>query len=87
LFNFLYGVKMADLKEKVTKIIVAKLGVEESQITDDANFTKDLGADSLDTVELIMEFEKEFDLTIEDSDAEKIQTVGNVVEYLNSKLG
>tara|TARA_B100000609_G_C17041436_1_gene344014 strand:+ start:454 stop:690 length:237 start_codon:yes stop_codon:yes gene_type:complete len=78
---------MADLKEKVTKIIVAKLGVEESQITDDANFTKDLGADSLDTVELIMEFEKEFDLTIEDSDAEKIQTVGNVVEYLNSKLG
>jgi acyl carrier protein len=78
---------MADLKEKVTKIIVAKLGVEESQITDDANFTKDLGADSLDTVELIMEFEKEFDLTIEDNDAEKIQTVGNVVEYLGSKLG
>ncbi len=78
---------MADLKAKVTEIIVNKLGVEESQITDEASFTKDLGADSLDTVELIMEFEKEFDLTIEDSDAEKIQTVGQVVSYLNEKLG
>ena len=78
---------MADIKSKVTEIIVKKLGVEESQITDEANFTKDLGADSLDTVELIMEFEKEFDLTIEDSDAEKIQTVGNVVSYLQEKVG
>lgn len=78
---------MADLKQKVTEIIVKKLGVEESQITEEASFTKDLGADSLDTVELIMEFEKEFDITIEDSDAEKIQTVGNVVAYLNEKLG
>ena len=78
---------MADIKAKVTEIIVNKLGVEESQITDDASFTKDLGADSLDTVELIMEFEKEFDLTIEDSDAEKIQTVGDVNSYLSSKLG
>ncbi len=76
---------MADLKQKVTEIIVKKLGVEESQITDAASFTKDLGADSLDTVELIMEFEKEFDITIEDSDAEKIQTVGNVLEYLKEK--
>lgn len=73
---------MADIKQKVTEIIVKKLGVEESQITDDASFTKDLGADSLDTVELIMEFEKEFDITIEDNDAEKIQTVGHVVKYL-----
>lgn len=73
---------MEDLKSKVVEIIVKKLGVEESQITDDASFTKDLGADSLDTVELIMEFEKEFDITIEDSDAEKIQTVGQVVAYL-----
>ncbi len=76
---------MADLKQKVTEIIVNKLGVEESQITDEASFTKDLGADSLDTVELIMEFEKEFDIDIDDSDAEKIQTVGNVVAYLQEK--
>jgi acyl carrier protein len=77
---------MADLKQKVTEIIVNKLGVEESQVTEEASFTKDLGADSLDTVELIMEFEKEFDITIEDSDAEKIQTVGNVIEYLKDKV-
>ena len=73
------------IAERVKKIIVDKLGVEESQITDDASFTNDLGADSLDTVELIMEFEKEFNVTIEDSDAEKIQTVGNAVTYLESK--
>jgi len=78
---------MSDIKTKVTEIIVKKLGVEESQITNEANFTKDLGADSLDTVELIMEFEKEFEITIEDSDAEKIQTVGDVITYLESKLG
>ncbi len=78
---------MADYKPKVVEIIVKKLGVEESQVTDDASFTKDLGADSLDTVELIMEFEKEFNITIEDSDAERIQTVGNVVAYLNEKIG
>ncbi len=78
---------MADVKQKVTEIIVKKLGVEESQITDAASFTKDLGADSLDTVELIMEFEKEFDISIDEADAEKIQTVGDVINYLNSKLG
>ena len=77
---------MSDVKAKVTEIIVNKLGVEESQITEEASFTKDLGADSLDTVELIMEFEKEFDLTIEDEEAEKIQTVGAVLEYLNGKV-
>lgn len=77
---------MADVRQKVTEIIVKKLGVEESQVTDEANFTKDLGADSLDTVELIMEFEKEFNLTIEDSEAEKILAVGDVVRYLESKL-
>lgn len=77
---------MADLKQKVTEIIVKKLGVEESQVSEEANFTKDLGADSLDTVELIMELEKEFNLTIEDSDAEKIQTVGDVITYLNGKV-
>ncbi|MBD1208159.1 MAG: acyl carrier protein [Ignavibacteria bacterium] len=73
------------IAERVKKIIVDKLGVEETQITDDASFTNDLGADSLDTVELIMEFEKEFNVTIEDSDAEKIQTVGDAVKYLESK--
>ncbi len=78
---------MADVQQKVTEIIVKKLGVEESQITDAASFTKDLGADSLDTVELIMEFEKEFDISIDEADAEKIQTVGDVISYLNSKLG
>lgn len=77
---------MSDIKAKVTEIIANKLGVEESQIVEDASFTKDLGADSLDTVELIMEFEKEFNLTIEDEDAEKIQTVGAVLNYLNEKL-
>lgn len=78
---------MADVKEQVTKIIVDKLGVEESQVVEEASFTKDLGADSLDTVELIMEFEKEFDLTIEDDEAEKIQTVGDVLTFLNEKVG
>ncbi len=78
---------MSDIRSRVTEIIVNKLGVEHSQITDEASFTKDLGADSLDTVELIMEFEKEFDLTIEDNDAEKIQAVGDVVRYLTEKLG
>ena len=73
------------IAERVKKIIVDKLGVEETQITDDASFTNDLGADSLDTVELIMEFEKEFNVTIEDSDAEKIQTAGDAVKYLESK--
>ena len=71
-----------DIATKVTKIIVDKLGVEESEVTKDANFTVDLDADSLDTVELIMEFEKEFDISIPDEEAEKIQTVGNAIEYL-----
>ncbi len=79
--------KMADIKQKVTEIVVKKLGVEESQVTESANFIKDLGADSLDTVELIMEFEKEFGITIEDSEAEKIQTVGDVVTFLSDKVG
>lgn len=77
---------MADINSKVTEIVVNKLGVEESQVTPEASFTKDLGADSLDTVELIMEFEKEFDLTIDDSDAEKILTVGDVINYLQGKV-
>ncbi len=70
------------IADKVKQIIVDKLGVEESEVTNEASFTNDLGADSLDTVELIMEFEKEFDLSIPDEQAENIQTVGQAVEYL-----
>jgi acyl carrier protein len=73
---------MSDIKSKVIGIIVDKLGVEESEVTDAASFANDLGADSLDTVELIMEFEKEFNISIPDEAAEKIVTVGNAVEYL-----
>ena len=73
---------MANIAETVTKIIVDKLGVDESEVTPEASFTNDLGADSLDTVELIMEFEKEFELSIPDEKAENIQTVGQAVEYL-----
>lgn len=76
-----------DIESKVTSIIVEKLGVEESDINPQASFTNDLGADSLDTVELIMEFEKEFDITIPDEDAEKIATVGDAVTYLQGKTG
>ena len=74
-----------NVEAKVREIIVSKLGVEESQVTTSASFTKDLGADSLDTVELVMEFEKEFGLQIPDEDAEKIQSVGDAVTYINSK--
>ncbi|MFM2133072.1 MAG: acyl carrier protein [Candidatus Kapaibacterium sp.] len=76
---------MSAIADQVKQIIVNKLGVEESQITPTASFTNDLGADSLDTVELIMEFERAFSLTIEDADAEKIQTVGAAIEYLESR--
>lgn len=75
---------MSSIAERVTKIIVDKLGVDESEITPEASFTNDLGADSLDTVELIMELEKEFDISIPDEQAEKIQTVGQAVEYLEA---
>ena len=74
-----------DIESKVKSIIVEKLGVEEADITRDASFTNDLGADSLDTVELIMEFEKEFDVTIPDEDAEQISTVGEAIDYLSAK--
>lgn len=77
---------MSEIAEKVKAIIVDKLGVEESEVTTEASFTNDLGADSLDTVELIMEFERSFNLTIEDSDAEKIQTVGDAISYIESKV-
>jgi acyl carrier protein len=76
---------MADTTEKVKEIIVAKLGVDAAQVTPEASFTNDLGADSLDTVELVMEFEKAFNIQIPDEDAEKIASVGDVVNYLKSK--
>ncbi len=76
---------MEDLKSKIEAIIADKLGVEESDIVPEASFTNDLGADSLDTVELIMEFEKVFDVTIPDEDAEKIATVGDAISYLSEK--
>jgi acyl carrier protein len=76
-----------DIAAKVKAIIVEKLGVDEDDITNDASFTNDLGADSLDTVELIMEFEKEFDLTIPDEEAENIATVGDAVTYIQEKAG
>ena len=75
-----------DIDAKVKSIIVDKLGVDESEVGNDSNFTNDLGADSLDTVELIMEFEKEFDISIPDEDAENIATVGDAISYLKGKI-
>jgi acyl carrier protein len=77
---------MATVAERVKRIIVDKLGVDETEVTPEANFIQDLGADSLDTVELIMEFEKEFDVSIPDEQAEKITTVGQAVEYLEAHV-
>ncbi len=85
-FNQLNLTNMSDVRSKVVSIIVDKLGVEESEATNDASFTNDLGADSLDTVELIMEFEKEFNLSIPDEDAEKIETVGDAIKYIEDHL-
>ena len=76
---------MADIEAKVKEIIMNKLGVEAAQVTKEASFTNDLGADSLDTVELVMEFEKSFNLQIPDEDAEKISTVGDAVSYISGK--
>lgn len=75
---------MADVLSRITKIIVDRLGVDESEVTLTATFKEDLGADSLDVVELVMELEDEFDLEISDEDAEKISTVQDVVDYINS---
>ncbi len=77
---------MADIAQRVKKIIIDKLGVEESEVTPEASFTNDLGADSLDTVELIMEFEKEFNLSIPDDQAESITTVGQAISYLEEHM-
>ncbi|MGO9481193.1 MAG: acyl carrier protein [Candidatus Kryptoniota bacterium] len=75
-----------DVEAKVKEIIVNKLGAEESQVKPEASFTNDLGADSLDTVELVMEFEKAFNIQIPDQDAEKIRTVGDAVGYLKQRV-
>ena len=75
---------MSEIASRVKAIIVDKLGVEESEVTNAASFTNDLGADSLDTVELIMEFEKEFGISIPDDQAEKITTVGDAVSYIEA---
>ena len=77
---------MSDIASRVKAIIVDKLGVDENEVTPEASFTNDLGADSLDTVELIMEFEKEFDLAIPDDQAEKISTVGEAIKHIEANL-
>jgi acyl carrier protein len=78
---------MKQLEEKVKDIIVEELGVERDKLTGDASFMEDLGADSLDTVELVMAFEKEFDIDIPDEEAEKLRTVGQAMQYLRDKMG
>ncbi len=77
---------MSEIAARVKQIIVEKLGVEESEVTSEASFTNDLGADSLDTVELIMEFEKEFNISIPDDQAENIGTVGQAIAYLQDNV-
>jgi acyl carrier protein len=78
---------MIDMVERVKDIIVEELGVEREKLTDGASFMEDLGADSLDTVELVMAFEKEFDIDIPDEEAEKLRTVGDALKYLQDKIG
>ena len=78
---------MADNSERVKDIIEKELGVEREKLTNEASFMEDLGADSLDTVELVMAFEKEFDIDIPDEDAEKLRTVGDALGYLHTKIG
>jgi acyl carrier protein len=76
---------MSDAESKVREIIVNELGVEAEKVTPDASFVEDLGADSLDTVELVMAFEEEFGIDIPDEDAEKLRTVGDAIKYMNEK--
>ena len=78
---------MSNVEEKVKDIIVEELGVERDKLTSEASFMEDLGADSLDTVELVMAFEKEFDIDIPDEEAEKLRTVGDALKYLHEKMG
>lgn len=78
---------MSDIASRVKAIIVDKMGVDETEVTPEASFTNDLGADSLDTVELIMEFEKEFNISIPDDQAENISTVGDAITYITENAG
>jgi acyl carrier protein len=78
---------MSNVEERVKDIIVEELGVEREKLTNEASFMEDLGADSLDTVELVMAFEKEFDIDIPDEEVEKLRTVGDALKYLHDKLG
>lgn len=77
---------MSDISSRIKCIIVDKLGVDESEVTPEASFTQDLGADSLDTVEFIMEIEKEFNIEVPDDDAEKITTVGECIKYIEARI-
>lgn len=78
---------MADNSEKIKDIIERELGVERAKLSNEASFIEDLGADSLDVVELVMEFEKEFNIEIPEEDSEKLRTVGDAIAYLNAKIG
>jgi acyl carrier protein len=78
---------MSDIESKIKDIIEKELGVEREKLTPEASFIEDLGADSLDIVELVMEFEKEFNIDIPDEDAEKIRTVGDAIAYIKAKVG
>ncbi len=77
---------MSDIQEKVTQILVEKIGIARTEATLDANFIKDLGIDSLDYAEIVMEFEQTFNIRIPDNDAERLQTLGQAVSYINEKL-
>ena len=77
---------MATTEERVIEIVAEQMGVDKSQVTRETSFVNDLGADSLDTVELVMEFEDEFDISIPDEEAEKIQTVGQAIDYVEARL-
>jgi acyl carrier protein len=77
---------MQDVQKKISSILIEKLGIPESEITPDASFIKDLGIDSLDYAELVMEFEQVFDIKIPDDDAEKMQTIGEATDYIQSKV-
>ena len=77
---------MQDIQQKITGILIEKLGITGSEITPDANFVKDLGIDSLDYAELVMDIEQTFDIKIPDDDAEKMQTIGQAVKYIESKI-
>lgn len=78
---------MQDIQKKITLILTDKIGIPESQVTMDASFVKDLGIDSLDYAELVMEFEQTFDIKIPDDDADKMQTIGDAIQYIGKKIG